>query len=55
MNGAIARTRPMKRPSRIALPPWRSKKRSTPSTRASVIFTRGPWRMRKSRPRRRPM
>ena len=54
-NGAIARTSPTKRPIRIALPPWRSKKRSTCSSRSCVIFTRGPWRSMNPRPRRRPM
>ena len=33
-NGAIARTSPTKRPIRIALPPWRSKKSSTCSSRS---------------------
>ena len=40
-TGATARTRPTKRPMKIALPPWRSKKRSTCSRRSSVIWTRG--------------
>ena len=54
MNGASARTRPMKRPIRIVAPPRRSKKPSTWCSRASVIFTRSPLRISQSRPSRRP-
>ena len=39
-----ARTKPMKRPTRIVVPPRRSKKSSTCASRSSVIFTRAPWR-----------
>ena len=42
MNGAIARTSPMKRPIRIVMPPRRAKKPSTYCSRSSVIFSRGP-------------
>ena len=52
MNGASARTSPMKRPTRIVLPPWRRKKSSTCSKRSCVIRTFGPWRRTKSRPSR---
>ena len=53
-NGAIARTMPTKRPMKIALPPCCSKNASTFSSRSGVIWKRGPWRTRKSRPRRLP-
>ena len=55
MNGASARTSPTKRPIRMVLPPWRWKKPSTCSSRASVIFTLGPCVRMKLRPSRRPM
>ena len=42
MNGARARTRPMKRPIRIVLPPWRSKYASTWAKRSGVIRTSRP-------------
>ena len=50
MNGASARTRPMKRPTRIVTPPRRSKNPSTWCRRSSVIFTRSPWRSSHARP-----
>ena len=49
-NGATARTSPMKRPRRIALAPWRSKKLSTRSRRAAVTPTRGPRAMQEPAP-----
>ena len=55
MNGASARTRPMNRPTRIVLPPWRAKYASTCSKRSWVILTFGPWRSTNSRPSRVPM
>ena len=54
MNGASARTRPMKRPIRIVLPPWRWKYDSTWAKRCSVIRTFGPCRITKPRPSRWP-
>jgi hypothetical protein len=54
MNGAIARTKPMKRPIRMVTPPRRAKKSSTWRRRSSVIFTRGPCRTSHARPSRRP-
>ena len=55
MKGAMARTRPMKRPTRIVLPPWRSKYPSTCSKRSWVMLTRGPCFSRKPRPSLWPM
>ena len=55
MNGASARTSPMKRPIRIVSPPRFSKKRSTWCSRSSVIFSRSPWRSSQARPSRRPI
>src|SRR4051812_44867981 len=54
VNGATARTSPTKRPIRIALPPWRSRKPSTWCRRACVMPNRGPRRSRNGRPSRRP-
>ena len=55
MNGASARTSPMKRPIRIVLPPCRPKYASTCSKRSWVIRTLGPWRSTNPRPSRRPI
>ena len=46
VNGPIARTIPTKRPTTIALAPWRAKNRSTYSRRAGVAPTRAPCRTR---------
>ena len=44
MNGASARTSPMKRPTRIVTPP-RARRSARPARRrSSVIFSRSPWR-----------
>jgi hypothetical protein len=54
MNGAIGRTKPMKRPTSTVAPPRRAKCSSTCARRSGVMRTFGPCFSRNLRPRRRP-